>query len=211
VVDGLSSFGSDLANERRKEKEAAVLSPAPSLKFREEVVRSTHLGERLTRCIQCGTCGGSCPNGSDMDSTPRQIINMINAGMADEVLHSNMMWKCVSCYLCTSRCPQEIPITEILYTLKRMAVREGHVPDEDAADLARTFADNVDRYGRSFELGLASRYYLTHKPISLARMGPLGLAMFMRGRLSLRPTRIRELKQLQAIIDKAKALGGVAA
>jgi heterodisulfide reductase subunit C len=128
--------------------------------------------------------------------------------MRYEVLTANTPWMCVSCYLCTSRCPQNIPITEIMYTLKRMSIAEGCAQQRDGPALARTFTDFVDRYGRSFELGLASRYYLTQKPISLLRMGPLGMSLFKRGRMSLVPTRIRGIKQLQAIIKRARELGG---
>src|SRR4030042_73962 len=71
--------------------------------------------------LQCGPCGGSCPSGADMDHTPRALFAMINSGMREEVLRSNTPWYCVSCYYCTSRCPKEIPITEIMYTLKRLA------------------------------------------------------------------------------------------
>jgi heterodisulfide reductase subunit C len=144
-----------------------------------------------------------------MDSTPRRIFALIHAGMRERVLESNTPWKCVSCYLCTSRCPQDVPITDVMYTLKRMSAREGLVKDREAAALARTFTGLVNRYGRSFEFGLASRFYLTHKSAGdLLRMGPLGVAMFKRGRMSLRPTRIRQLSQLQAIIRKARRLGG---
>jgi len=143
-----------------------------------------------------------------MDATPRHIFAMINADLRDETLSKNTMWNCVSCYFCMARCPQEIPITDIMYTLKRMAVREGYAADSDAAALARTFTGFVDRFGRSFEFGLASRYYLSRKPASMLRMGPLGVSMFKKGRMSLLPTRIRHIEQLQAIISKAKELGG---
>ena len=176
--------------------------------FRDEVIRETPGGSRLMDCIQCGTCGGSCPNGQDMDATPRHLFALIHAGMREEALSHDTMWKCVSCYLCTARCPQKIPITDIMYTLKRMSAREGYAGASDAPALARTFTGFVDRFGRSFELGLASRFYLLHKPASMLRMGPLGVSMFRHGRVSLRPTRIRQLEQLRAIIAKAKALGG---
>jgi len=94
-----------------------------------------------------------------------------------------------------------------MYTLKRMSLAEGIATETDGAALARTFTGYVDRYGRSFEFGLASRFYLTHKPSSLLRMGPLGLSMFQKGRMPLTPSRIRQIRQLRAIIDKAKALG----
>ncbi len=141
-----------------------------------------------------------------MESTPRRLFALINAGQREQVLDSNTMWMCVSCYLCTSRCPQQIPITDIMYTLKRMSVEQGYAADSAGAALARTFTGFVDRYGRSFEFGIASRFYLTRKPASLLKMGPLGLSMYHKGRISLTPTRIRQLDQLQAIIDKAKQL-----
>ena len=45
--------------------------------------------------------------------------------MRGPVIASNTPWHCVSCYYCTVRCPQEIHITDIMYTLKSMAVAEG--------------------------------------------------------------------------------------
>jgi heterodisulfide reductase subunit C len=143
-----------------------------------------------------------------MQHTPRTVFAMIAADQRDEVLSSNTMWCCVSCYFCTSRCPQDIPITEVMYTLKRLAIAEGLAKDTDAPALAKTFTDLVDKYGRSFEFGLASRFYLFNKPLSMMKMGPLGLSMLTRGRLSLTPTRIKKVDQLQAIINKAKQIGG---
>ena len=92
--------------------------------FLQEVIDDTPGGERLVHCLQCGSCGGSCPNGADMQYTPRTIFAMINANKREEVLSSNTMWCCVSCYFCTARCPQEIPITEIMYSLKRKSIAE---------------------------------------------------------------------------------------
>ena len=176
--------------------------------FMHEVIEETPGGERLVHCLQCGSCGGSCPSGADMQYTPRAIFAMIAGDRRQEVLESNTMWCCVSCYFCTTRCPQEIPITEIMYTLKRKSIAEGLAKDTDAPALARTFTDLVDKYGRSFEFGLASRYYFFHKPMSMFKMGGMGLSMFSRGRIQLTPNKIRQIDQLQAIIKKAKEIGG---
>ena len=174
--------------------------------FQEKVIESTPGGERLVHCLQCGSCGGSCPSGADMEYTPRTLIAMINAGDRDAVLAANTMWACVSCYLCTSRCPQNIPITDIIYCLKRMSIAEHRYKNTDAPALARTFTDFVDKYGRSFEFGLATGYHLLNRPFSMMKMGPMGLAMFTRGRMAILPTKIRQIDQLQAIIRKAKEL-----
>ncbi|MCJ7824769.1 MAG: hypothetical protein MUP44_07710, partial [Anaerolineales bacterium] len=48
--------------------------------FRSEVINATPGGKNLKTCLQCGTCGGSCPSAPDMDYTPRQLFAMIDAG-----------------------------------------------------------------------------------------------------------------------------------
>lgn len=176
--------------------------------FVDEVIAETPDGRRIRDCIQCGTCGGSCPSGADMQYTPRNMIALINAGRRDEALSANTMWFCVSCYLCTSRCPHNIPVTDVMYTLKRMAIREGKVKDSDAPALAKAFTHYVDKYGRSFEMGLATRYHLLNRPLAAMKMGGMGMSMFKRGRMALTPSKIRNITQLQAIINKARELGG---
>jgi heterodisulfide reductase subunit C len=177
-------------------------------RFVDEVMAETPNGHRLAHCIQCGTCGGSCPNGAEMDYTPRGIFNLITAGHREEVLKSNTMWQCVSCYFCMARCPHEIPITDIMYTLKRMAIREGYGQNSDAPALAKAFTYFVDKYGRSFEFGLGTRYHLLNRPVAAMKMGGMGMSLFKRGRMALSPSKIRQVDQLQAIINKARQLGG---
>ncbi len=180
--------------------------------FKQEVIQATLGDPRLHMCIQCGTCGGSCPSGADMEHTPRQIFAMINAGMRDEVLRSNTPWYCVSCYYCTVRCPQEINVTDLMYTLKRKAIAEGRyqvVNGSDAPEFSETFIDLVESYGRSFELGIATRYHLRHRPLdTLRKASTMGVDLFRKGRMDLTPTRIKGIDQLRAILKKAKELGG---
>ncbi len=177
--------------------------------FIEEVIHNTPGDNRLEMCIQCGTCGGSCPSGADMEHTPRAIFQMVKAGARENVLKSNTPWYCVSCYYCTVRCPQEVHITDIMYTLKRMAIAEGYYKESSAADapaFSETFIDYVENYGRSFELGLATRYHLRYNPLGMVSMATMGMGMLRRGRMDLTPTRIRELDGLKAILAKAKTL-----
>ena len=187
-----------------------IVSPTeagnPNLRFLEEVSAATAGASRLAMCIQCGTCGGSCPSAADMDHTPRALFAMIRAGMRDDVLRSNAPWYCVSCYYCMVRCPQEVHITDVMYTLKRMAIREGYTDHDAAPDFSQTFIGYVERYGRSFELGLATRYHLTHSPLRKVGIGTLALDMITRDRLSLTPKRIKGMDGLRAILEKAKAV-----
>jgi heterodisulfide reductase subunit C/quinone-modifying oxidoreductase subunit QmoC len=64
----------------------------------------------------------------------------------------------------------------------------------------------VETYGRSFEMGLASRHYLKHFPLRLPSMMPMGLGMLTKGRMAIRPKRIKNMDQLKMILDRAKQL-----
>src|SRR4030042_6042934 len=103
--------------------EAKTQARAPTLADR--IVAATPGDSRLGMCIQCGTCGGSCPSGANMEHTPRALFALITAGMEEQVLRSNTPWYCVSCYYCTVRCPQNIHITDLMYTIKGMPTQKG--------------------------------------------------------------------------------------
>ncbi len=189
--------------------EAAPAVARTRRSFMREIVEDTPGGNpRLEMCIQCGTCAGSCPSGADMEYSPRRIFAMVEADMREEVLKANTFWYCVSCYYCMVRCPQEVHITDIMYTLKRKAIREGYYQESsarDAPDFSETFVDAVWKYGRSFELGLATRYHLRHHPLGAIKMATgMGLNMLRKGRMDLTPRRIKNINQLHAILDKAE-------
>jgi len=141
-----------------------------------------------------------------MDHTPRMLFAMLRAGMREEVLRSNTPWICVSCYHCVVRCPQEVHIADVMYTLKSMAIDAKLYSDSTAPDFSQTFVDMVEAYGRSFELGLASRHYLKHFPLRLPSMMPMGFGMITKGRMPIRPNRIKHMKQLKDILNHAKQL-----
>ena len=191
---------------------ATMRARAPT--FIEKVMAATPGDPRLTMCIQCGSCGGSCPSGPDMDHTPRALFAMIDAGLKDLVLRSNTPWYCVSCYYCMVRCPQEIHITDIMYTLKRMAIQGGYYRESSvssAPGFSETFIDYVNNYGRSFELGVATWHHLRHHPMQAVGMATgMGLGMLRKGRMDLTPNRIQNIDQLKSILAKAKELGGEA-
>ena len=172
----------------------------------DEVASRTAGISRLEMCIQCGTCGGSCPSADAMDHTPRMLFGMLRAGMREDVLKSNTPWMCVSCYHCVVRCPQDIHITDVMYTLKAMAIRAKLCQDSTAPDFSQTFVGMIEGFGRSFELGLASQHYLKHFPLRLPSMMPMGLGMLSKKRMSLTPKRIKHMEQLKAILVRAKEL-----
>jgi heterodisulfide reductase subunit C len=172
----------------------------------DQVVAATPGNPRLEMCIQCGTCGGSCPSGADMDHTPRALFQLIKAGMKEQVLKSNTPWYCVSCYYCTVRCPQEVHITDIMYTLKRIAVKEKMYDESKAPDFSKTFISWVENFGRSFELGLMGIHMIRHNLFGVFKIADMGVGLVTKGRMEFTPTRIKGIAGLKAILAKAKEL-----
>jgi heterodisulfide reductase subunit C len=183
---------------------SSISTHARAPTFYEQVIASTPGESHLSRCIQCGTCGGSCPSGEDMDHTPRALFALAEAGMKDAVYKSNTPWFCVSCYYCTIRCPQDVHITDIMYTIKRMSVKEEGYEDSKAPDFSKIFINWVENYGRAFELGLMSQHMLHHNPFGVFKIAGMGMVMVSKGRIAFTPKRIKDLDGLKAILNKAK-------
>ncbi len=172
--------------------------------FLEEVARIPG-GELLNRCIQCGTCSGSCPVTYAMDYSPRQVIAMFRAGAIEPLLRSRTIWICASCYNCTVRCPSDIKVTDLLYALKRIAIEKQILPKNfPVYVLSETFTDMVKRYGRNYETGLLLFFYLRTNPFRLLGMAGDGLALWLHGRLPVKPHKIKGIEGLRRIIAKAE-------
>jgi len=139
-----------------------------------------------------------------MDHTPRMLFAMIRAGLREDALKSNTPWICVSCYHCVVRCPQGVHIADVMYALKSMAIKAKLYEDSTAPDFSQTFVDMVETYGRSYEFGLATRYYLKHQKRRLPGMAPMGLGMLTKQRMDLSPRKIEQIDQLHAILARAK-------
>jgi heterodisulfide reductase subunit C len=184
----------------RRVRRQAQLDPG----FTDELVAAVAGGDRLRECIQCGACSAVCPLSAYMEYTPRRLIAMTRAGMKEDVLRSTSIWVCASCYACTAVCPKEIPITELVYALKRMSVREKMHPRRFATPiLAREFEGSVDRFGRNTESRLAIRLYLRTRPTLLLKDGWLAQRLMRRGRMGLGRESVRERDQLRRILEAA--------
>jgi heterodisulfide reductase subunit C len=86
-------------------------------------------GETMKRCYQCGTCASSCPVAKRTPHfNPRELIKLSLLGCEDEVLSGESIWLCCSCYNCQERCPQKVEIADVIYALRNIALKKGHVP-----------------------------------------------------------------------------------
>jgi heterodisulfide reductase subunit C2 len=117
----------------------------PKFKF---LISAEPGGENIKKCFSCGTCTAGCPVREVTDRyNPRKIIRMALLGMKKEVLSSQFIWLCSSCYTCFERCPQDVRIPDLMNAIKNIAVREGHLPPAMKIQL-----DLLSSFGRLLEI-----------------------------------------------------------
>lgn len=93
-------------------------------------------------CYQCGTCTGSCPSGQLTAFRTRQLIRKAQLGLKDEILPTDELWLCTTCYACVERCPREVEITEVIFILRNMAVKEGYMSEQH-----KRIGENLMKHG----------------------------------------------------------------
>ncbi len=190
----------------------APLPPAAARKYDLSFARwvrdNVDGGDKLNMCMQCGACSGSCPIGAKMDHGPRKLIMMIRAGMKDEVLSSNTLWNCTSCYRCVVRCPRGVPVTYIIQDLAAKASDLGYGDKTENARFAKSFWWSANTFGRTDERLVTFRYYLTFglgegvkKAIANLK---IALGMVRTGRMHIGlPHTVKDKRGLKAILEKA--------
>ena len=172
-------------------------------------------GEHILSCIQCGVCTGSCPVAGEMEFPPRKIIALIRAGERDEVLSSSSMWHCLSCYMCTVRCPRGVKPTELAHALECLANQQGfRIKGTRTPAFYRSFVNSIRGYGRVHEFGMMLRFYLSIKfylltnPLATLKMLPLSLRLFLHRRMPLLPKKVKGREDLAKIIQKFAEVRG---
>ncbi len=137
-----------MKHEASDEKENKYLmSGALDPNFKNEIAAQPG-GESIKACFACGSCSASCPIAEiDERYNPRRIIRMALLGMKEEVLTSDFVWLCASCYSCQERCPQGVKITDLMVALKNCAAKSGYVHPGIAAQ-----AKPICRDGRIYAI-----------------------------------------------------------
>jgi heterodisulfide reductase subunit C len=95
--------------------------------FKYEIARQPG-GENILKCYQCGTCAGICPIFEvDEGFHPQRIIKMALMGMRHEVLSSEQIWLCSTCYSCYEHCPQDVKVTDLMCAIQNIATKDGYL------------------------------------------------------------------------------------
>ena len=157
--------------------------------FLKEVEERVEDGHMVKICMQCGVCAGSCPLGPHWEHSPQKIFMMIRAGKREEVLSSDSMWMCTSCYNCIVRCPRQLPITHIMHGLAHYANKLGMVPKgQPTQEIAKIFWNNLVKTGRVNELKFSLSMYFKDGFVqgikNALAMQSIGLGLVKAGRLN---------------------------
>jgi len=163
-------------------------------------------GQNPGQCFQCMKCTGGCPFQFIMDFPPSQIMRMLQDGLVDEVLSSFTIWTCAACATCSTRCPRDLDITRLMDTLRVIAYRKGiSGKGKNMHVFYTTFMNSVKNNGRLYEIGLALG--LNFGTRNLTQDTDIGLPMFMKGKISVFPHKIKGIDEIRKLYDYAGKIG----
>jgi heterodisulfide reductase subunit C len=170
------------------------------------------LTDEVTNCYQCGKCTAGCPQADRMDIAPNQVIRLIQNGQTDKALRSAAIWKCLSCFTCSSRCPQQVACAEVLDALRRLAAEKGVAAGGESRTLIfhNAFLHNIRRNGRLNEIELIglfkTRATLADADLSfLFKDASLAPALRRKKKLHLAPGGVRDRELVRRIFQRCGA------
>jgi heterodisulfide reductase subunit C len=88
----------------------------------EDILRIS--GVDVSRCMQCGKCSGACPNYNEMDLHPHQFPALIRKGRISELMESNALYLCLSCFACSQRCPRGVEPAKLIEAVRLTVIRQ---------------------------------------------------------------------------------------
>ena len=108
-----------------------VISLTPINKEFKEKVDLSSQATTYSYCFSCQNCSTVCPVVANYENPqevlgllPHQIMRSVGLGLKDLAFGSKMLWDCVTCYQCQEHCPQGVKVTDVLYELKNLAIKE---------------------------------------------------------------------------------------
>lgn len=194
---------------------ALKFKPELSLPLVQEVMDRS--GQNLLACYQCRRCAAGCPVGDESVVTPDRLIRMILLGERDEAINNLLVWKCVACYTCGTRCPNNIQTARINETLKQMA-KEAHIEPmiPSIAAFHEAFTTAASHLGRVNELEFMGLYEMKNTSNNIKRgdwkatfneiknQARLGLSMMKKKRMHLDLEKVKKLSEVKGLYKKAQ-------
>jgi len=156
--------------------------------------------QSIMSCYQCGECTGGCPVAYAADLTPNQVMRLVQLGQDAPVLKSSMIWLCVGCETCTTRCPRSVELSKVMDALRETAVARGLAGEPSIRTFHETFLRSVERGGRIHEVSMLAEYKLRSRNLFSDLL--LGAQMFLKGKLALLPSRIKNREEVKKLFRR---------
>ncbi|KPJ75014.1 MAG: heterodisulfide reductase [Deltaproteobacteria bacterium SG8_13] len=180
----------------------------PDVRFLQQVEAAGPF--QASACYQCRKCTNGCPVSFAMDLYPDEVIRLVIVGLPQTVLHSQTIWVCAACETCTTRCPNDVKIAELMDCLKETAVQKGiPCPHPQILDLHNIFLKDLKRWGRVCETTFIPEYLLRSGMLrrmwqahTLGAEIKLGWRMGRKGRFALLPKTIKGKKEVRNILGR---------
>ena len=182
----------------------------------DEVMKRS--GQNILACYQCRRCAAGCPVGDETGMTPDRLIRLIIMGDRSAALQNQLVWQCVSCYTCGTRCPNEIHTARVTETLKKMA-KEDHLAP--LSPKVKTFHDAfctaAKHMGRVNEMEFMGLYEMQNTLHELSRanvkgiaeelksQAKMGLTMTQKKRMHFRVEKVKDRSELKRLFKMAKS------
>jgi heterodisulfide reductase subunit C2 len=116
-------------------------------------------GIDINSCLQCKKCTNGCPVSGFTSSSPSEIIKRLQLGAGEELLDSEIIWTCVSCATCFSRCPMEINMADVMDALRVLAAARGAAtPEGNMPLMNKILLGTIKTFGRTYDLGAMALY-----------------------------------------------------
>ena len=140
---------------------------------------------------------------ADSDLRPHNVLRLVMQNRRAEALADPTIWYCLACETCSARCPNGCDPAGVIDALREMSLAAGtSTTPRGIKAFHRSFLQQVRDNGRLFEFGLVMEYKLRSGDL----MKDLTNAprMFTRGKLSLRPDRIKGVDEVKHIFEKCE-------
>lgn len=162
-------------------------------------------GSSVRRCFQCGKCSAGCPMRSFMEHPPNRVVRLLQLGQYERVLAGRSIWYCASCETCTTRCPNKVDLAAIMDALRKCSWDADGPSKESYVQLAnRLFIENIQTYGRQYEMRLAAVFNM--KSGQFLKDFMLGPKLITKGKLKMFHQKNKNLPEIEKIFSRIAEL-----
>lgn len=167
--------------------------------FAQDIIARS--GQNIQRCYQCLKCFVGCTMAEYMEKKPNGILRLIQYGERQKVLSHKDIWYCVSCKKCGVRCPNDIDMGIVFDTLREMSMEAGLAYESEIKIpvIHEEFVRSIAMFGRLHEAIFFVMYMA--RSLDLFSNLPSGLKLFMRNKLPIFPTQIREITDFRDMFN----------